>query len=152
MKLDGNCLNVWAWNVIEAISKCGLECLRTSFFHIPTNNPYPVTEASLSLPPPSGIQGPLACFANQLLSTTPNDARLRSTINGGEQACYSEAYDNGNPLRLNLCLQCDECYNAPKLVEVRGWIRHNSGIVCGIDHLRELISDVKVDYGVCGDV
>ena len=55
------------------------------------------------------------------------------------------------PLRLNLCLQCDECYNAPKLVEVRGWIRHNSGIVCDIDRLRELISDVKVDYGVCGD-
>ena len=96
-------------------------------------------------------QWPVLTFANQLLLTTPNNARLQSTINGGEQACYSEAYDNGNPLCLNLCLQCDKCYNAPKLVEVRGWIRHNSGIVCSIARLRELISDVKVNYSVCGD-
>ena len=95
-KLDGNCLNVWAWNVIEAISKCGPECLGTSFFHIPANSPYP---DSLSLPPPSGIQGPLACpnFCEPAFIDNPPYARLRSTINGGEQACYSEAYDNGNP-------------------------------------------------------
>jgi hypothetical protein len=83
-KLHGDCLNLWSWNVIEAISKCGLDCLRTSFVLIPANNSNPVPGASLCLPPPFGIEGlwPVLNFVNQLPSTTPMDARLRSTENG----------------------------------------------------------------------
>jgi len=62
-KLDGRCLNLWTWNVIEAISKCGLECLRALSIPIPVNNPIPdipnppnsTPEALLCPNPPSAF-------------------------------------------------------------------------------------------------
>ena len=153
-KLDGRCLNLWAWNVIEAISKCGLECLRS--IPIPANNPIPdipnppnsTPEALLCLPLPPSV--PSACPNYCKPASIDNPRGCPVTINNGLQACYPEAFENASQYRLNLCLQCDECYNAPKLVEVGGRLRRNSGIVSGILRPERLIPNITVDYGLCG--
>ena len=85
-KLHGDCLNLWSWNVIEAISKCGLDCLRTSFVSsslqtIPTQFQELLCACPLRLVLRDGLW-PVLNFVNQLPSTTPKDARLRSTENG----------------------------------------------------------------------
>jgi len=157
-KLDGRCLNLWSWNVSEAISKCGLECLRTSSIPIPipANNPVPdipnppnsTPEALLCSPPPPQV--PLACPNYCKPASFDNPQGCPVTINKELQACYPEAFENASQYRLNLCLQCDECYNAPKLVEVGGRLRRNSGIVSGILRPALLIPSITVDYGLCG--
>ena len=148
-KLEGDCLNLWTWNTIETISKCGLECLMTSIPPgIPPNNPNPdsslVPEAFLCL---SGFTPPCPNYC--LPASQDNPLGCPVTINRDEPACYPQAYEIGNPFRLNLCLQCDECYNGPKFLEVGGRTRRNSGIVSGIIHHQDLISDVDIDYAPC---
>jgi hypothetical protein len=107
---------------------------------VPANNPDSAPEAFLCLLSPPG-------------TTCPNyykpDAQGCPVTINIEQACYSEAYENNNMLCLNLCLQCDECYNAPKLVQVGGRLRRNSGIKSGILRPGQLVPNITINYGLC---
>jgi hypothetical protein len=154
-KLNGRCLNLWSWNVIEAMGKCGLECLRASSppFPIPANNPFPFTPNPPNSPISEAqlcLQGPSSFCPNYCKPASLDNLQGCPVTINGEQACYSEAYEDENPFRLNLCLQCDECYNGQKLVEVGGRVRRNSGIGSGIKRPSRLIPNITVDYGLCG--
>jgi hypothetical protein len=148
-KLVGACLDLWTWNVIETIGKCGAECLAVFQFQIPANNPVPLIENGLCLRLPLP-DGPLPLYPG-----CPDYCEPRSQMNpggcpvtiNGEHACYPESYDE---FRLNLCLQCDECYNGPTLRQDGGRIRRNSGIESVIVRPPDQIPAIEFDYGLCG--
>jgi hypothetical protein len=145
-KLEGDCLNLWAWNVVETISKCGTECLRVAGAQFPANNPTSNIETSLCLPVAPG--SPYPGCPNYCAPASTSTVGCPVTVNG-DQACYEESYEEGNANRLNLCLQCDECHNFATLLKVGGRIRRNSGIVSGIKRPEGLTPTIGVDYGLC---
>lgn len=55
-----------------------------------------------------------------------------NTINGG-QACDDFQFEEGQPFRLNECIQCDECRAGPLFQKIAGRTRRNSGVVSGIE-------------------
>lgn len=119
---SNHCAHIWLYNISNTRRFCVINCL------------YNIRTSKNSARPD--------IFGNPCAKDV-----CRNTING-KPTCYPEASQQGSELRLNACLQCDECSSGPVFQKISGRTRRNSGIESEIKRPNNYISKVDHLYGI----
>lgn len=93
------CSAVWFWNTENTKNKCGLVCLKTLILQTPVN---------------------VLRDGYDYCENCPNKL-------GAEPACRRFQWVYG-PMRINECLQCDECHSGPVFTRLAGGCRKAYGL------------------------